>query len=227
MVPVTTNNLKDFLINMERQIGQSSKNDTLESKKVLIILDEIDKWLESKIDGKIDSMREDARLKAETKEGVNLAFVKLTPIEEAERKIQLKNEFFDQLYALINGHILSDARKYVIILNMNGYDKLFQNIDPKFDALLDRFQKYEFNLVGKKEIIEYLEGFIKEAKKNLNNQLLFPLIEDNSLFRSLNNISPNIYDGIPDDIKISYRSLYKILISKNHSIGDIIMRLKK
>jgi DNA polymerase III delta prime subunit len=225
MVPVTTNNFKEFLINMERQITQASKSETLESKKVLIVLDEIDKWLESKISTKIDSMREDARSKSETKQGVTVGFSKLTPEEETERRIQLKNEFFDQLYSLVNGHILSDARKYVIILNMNGYDKLFQNIDPKFDALLDRFQKYKFDLIGKKEIIEYLENFIKEVKKNLNNQLLFPLIENNSLFGSLDNTCANMYDRIPNDIKISYRSLYKILISKNRNIEDIVTRL--
>uniref|UniRef100_A0A6C0C8L8 ATPase AAA-type core domain-containing protein n=1 Tax=viral metagenome TaxID=1070528 RepID=A0A6C0C8L8_9ZZZZ len=224
MVPVTTNNFKDFLVNMERQIAQASKNETLEAKKVLIILDEIDKWVESRINTKIDSMREDARSKTEAKEGANVGFAKLTEKEEEERKIQLRNDFFEQLYSLINGHILSDTRKYVVILNMNGYDRLFQNLDPKFDALLDRFQKYEFNLIGKKEIVEYLENFIKEAKKNLNNQLLFPLIENNSLFQSLDT-SSYMYDQIPNDIQISYRSLYKILISKNRNIADIIARL--
>lgn len=226
MVPVTSNSLKEFIGLVERQLTNNAKSETLEHKKILLIMDEIDKWILGRIDAKITAMREEARKKSETKEGeAKILFDKLTPDEENAHRKQLLNDFFDQLYALINGNMTMGSRKYAFILNMNGYDELFGNIDKKYGALLDRFSKFDFNYIGKPEIIEYLENCAQQMRKKANDPELDSLMKGNTLIQSFDRLSPDVYDPIPDGIRISYRELYSIFISKNNSMSDIVDKL--
>ncbi|AYV85499.1 MAG: hypothetical protein Satyrvirus20_6 [Satyrvirus sp.] len=142
------------------------------------------------------------------------SYDKLTDKEEEEKVTQIRNEFLDQLLKLVDGIILPDTRKYVIIFNTNHFDRLFEKTDMRFNALRDRFQRYEFKKIGKDEVIVYL--------KNISLKLLDYSIEPNTnnnskkeifqnIISKLNLKNENIFDNIPDDISISYRTLLKVL----------------
>lgn len=220
LVQATNTSFQDFVVNLERQITNSSSKDKKQDsdlESILLILDELDKWFESYVSLQIHKLREDARGKKQTKDDKSQSLIvesyeKLTPEEEAEKRSQIRNEFLDQLYKLVDGHILTDTRKYVIIFNTNHFDKLFSNTDERYGALLDRFQRYKFNKIGKSEIISYLQCIIVELQKKLAENENNPKIENRKLtIASLCKYNAEIFDQIPDTISITYRALHKVL----------------
>ena len=230
----TNVNFLESMNNLERQLYNSTPKDKKtddEQESVLLILDEIDKWLESYIDQKIHSLREDARTKKEVgkTDGASIVYKanKLTEIEEKEKKQQLHNEFLDQLYKLVDGLILADSRKYVIIFNTNNFDGLFQNTDKRYIALRDRFQQYKFIKNGKKEIIMYINNIICRMKHFITDNTI---PENNKKMYAHTVKQLTIYDEdilrhIPDKISISYRTLIKILRKNCFNIPNTIKDL--
>ena len=179
-------------------------------------------------------MREEARGKKQIKDdktqnSVVESYEKLSREEENEKKIQIRNDFLDQLYKLVDGHVLSDARKYVIIFNTNNFNGLFLDTDDRYKALIDRFQKYKFNKIGKAEIISYLKCITNELKKKIlesNNGTITKLISDKKNIANLCAYDERVLDRIPDNISITYRTLHKILRSvsfKTESVIDILI----
>lgn len=228
-----TGTFKEIMNLLERQINQSAgQKSTTESESILLIIDEIDKWFDTYVNSKIHSLREDARCAKNIGAGEKTpntieTFKKLSPEEEAEKKIQIRNEFFDQLYQLVDGHILSDVRKYVIVFNTNSFEKLFENISPKYHALVDRFQKYEFGLICKEEIIEYLRCIINSTKQKIKEDNAFAAnVEKYDLMESID-VKSNVFDQIPPDIKTTYRTLHKILRTNCCQMKAVIATLNK
>jgi len=221
------NNLdfKLMLVNLERIIITQAPKDRKvdgEQEILLLIFDEVDKWLDSYVCNKIDSFRNESRVKKETKPGsgsgsepiILESFAKLSIEEEADKKKQLQIDFLDKLYNLCDGQTLKNDRKYVIIFNTNNFDSLFKEAGPKYDALKDRFQRYHFKKINKDGIIKYIDGIINNLSK---------ITTDNSVSESkkklyrehvsrIINFDKNIYGCIPEQFEISYRSLSKILI---------------
>lgn len=190
---------------------------------ILIIFDEIDKWLESYKLAQIHKLREEARNKKQiTNEKTQaVTIVETHPLsekEELEKMSQIRNEFLDQLYKIVDGHTLSDVRKYVIIFNTNDFERLFADSDPRYLALRDRFQRYQFKKIKKNEVISYL----KAISNKLNEYFLDSKIVKNTVSASASPLyiyDEKIFDQIPDNLEISYRTLYKIL--KNYCFNIV------
>lgn len=219
----------ETISNLERIITNSSKDSSVkdnsvkdntpkETELILLILDEIDKWLDSYICNNISKLREDSRSKKQVKKDASSpevtieSFEKLSIAEEEDKRKQIKNEFLDQLYKLVDGHILPDTRKYVIIFNTNNFDKLFENVDKRYVALSDRFQKYKFMKNGKPEIISYINNLRDQLQSHISK---FPNGDKKTLLEQtcsqICSYDDNIFESIPDNISISYRTLLKTL----------------
>jgi hypothetical protein len=186
--------------------------------------------LDSYLNNKIDSLQEEARNKQEKSENnktVSVSREKLTPEEEQIKRANLRDRFFDDLMLLMDGLMMQDIRKYVIIFNTNHFDKMFEECNPKYAALKDRFQKYHFSKSTKADIIYYFENIKEKLQFYLNTN---PEDEDKQKYRttctSLIQYDKSIYDQIPADIQISYRSLLKVLKDKAFNIPDVIDNLQ-
>lgn len=230
LMQVAQLNFQDFITNLEKQISNTSNKERKideENEKILIIFDEIDKWLESYISGQIDKMRAEAR---SSKQSVanNVQTIetveKMTDKEEDEKRIQYRTEFLDHLYRLVDGHILPDTRKYVIIFNTNHFDSLFVNMNKRFDALIDRFGKYKFEKINKQDIIHYLKCINNSLQSYLSNDDIKKKL-NNDIFKEIYINDESIFEKINDDIKISYRSLHKILRMNGFRIKNTITAL--
>lgn len=229
LVQVTNSSFQEFLQSLDRQITAScskEKKDDMNADSILLILDEMDKWYESYESAQIHKFREESRRKKQVKdesgkETVIEGYEKLTPEEEADKRVQIRNEFLDQLYKLVEGLVLSQNRKYVIIFNTNHFDKIFENTDDKYKALYSRFQRYVFKKIGKQEIIAYISRIRDE----------FIRIHNNTEDDSKENLSPwcdfneEIFGSIRDDINISYRDLHVIIRDGCYDINNIIEKL--
>lgn len=226
LVSATKNSFNDIIVHLDRQL--STFVDKSKKEVVLLIFDEIDKWLNSYLDYRIDIFREESRKKISLKDGVQKQnstieyFEKLTQQEEAEKRIQMKNEFFDSLYKLINGDFFSDQRRYVMIFNTNNFSTIFDNVDDRYQAVKDRFHYYKFNRMNKSDVINYLKNIAEF------------LIKSNEINKTYNNekdtidieiFNESIYDNIPDNIEITYRTLFKILCKNQYFIQKTVDEL--
>lgn len=234
LVQASSINLQDLVGNIERQISNTTskdkKNDD-EMEYILLIFDEIDKWLESYIANQIDKLRNESRNKQQSSDEKNNTTTiksaeKMTKDEEDDKRAHLKNEFLDQLYRLVEGTLLSDARKYVIIFNTNHFEKMFEGVHERFEALRDRFTKYKFEKAGKTQIIAYLKSFVEKIKSyqdsnmDSNDKKIY-----SSVIQKISDFDDAIYDKIPENIRISYRTLQKILRNAKSDIEQTVNAL--
>ena len=235
-VPLASTEFQDAISNLERQIVITIPKDRKPDAKtetILLILDEIDKWLANYLDSRIHKLREEARPKRQIKDDKNNvatvieSYDKLTLEEENEKRIQLKNEFLNQFHKLVDGLILSDARRYVIIFNTNDFTSIFKDADPRYDATKDRIQGYKFSKITKPEIIKCLKC-LNDRLKNYYSTL--PSIEKEIYAPIINKIYNNddsIYDSIPPDIEITNRNLHFLSRKKCHNIAKTVKSLAK
>lgn len=223
---------KTIVIDLERIINSQSpkeKKPDDEPELILLIFDEVDKYLDSYVCNKIDSFRNDARMKKETKQNNDStieSFIKLTAEEEVEKKQQLINEFLDILYNLCDGHLLKNDKKYVIIFNTNDFDSLFVNAPKKYDALRDRFQPYKFTDYTKTQVVKFIEDIRNKLMDGSRLKITDKKREIyESYIKDIKNFDNKLYNEIPDNIEISSRSLSKVLIDNCFDIPKVIERL--
>ena len=238
MVQATDFTFEDIINLINKKITASTKEKSSnEPEVILYIIDEIDKWLESRISAQIEKLRNEARTKKQisgtgtsTEPTMIESCEKLTEEEEDAKRMFWRNEFFDKLYRLVEGQLICDNRKYVIIFNTNDFEKMFSNIDPRYDALKDRITKYKFSKIGKRNIIEYFKSF----KNKLEDYSKEIKIDGQTNLSVLNNVQIDnfitfdslLYDDIPETIEITYRKLQELFRNKNYSVQDTIEFLK-
>lgn len=238
MVQGNNIDFRTMLTNLERTIlNQASKEKKSpiddECENILLMFDEIDKWLDSYICTKIDSFRSEARVKKESKSGNNSdiicseSYVKLTPEEETDKIQQLRKDFLDKLYNLCEGQIFKSGIKYVIVLNTNNFEGLFKNTDSKYDALRTRFIQYHFENIGKNDVVKYIKGILTKLKEAHNSSTMSPDKKELYKFNitKLTCIDDDLYDLIPQDIRISYRDLTKLLGNNCFDVNKLIKSL--
>lgn len=217
-VQLSGKNFHNIITEVDRQITNVLKDVSVkEQQHMLLILDEVDKWLCSYQNAFIDKLREESRKKSQTKTNNEVSedsFQKLTPEEEEQKKTQLKFEFLDQLYKLIDGHMLPDHRKYVIIFNTNHFDSFFEGAPERYNALRERFQKYDFGLISKDGITEYLKHVVSSLQDKINSEDNIADVSKSCVDNvrdMLESYDPSIFDQLTEEDTISYRSLHKIL----------------
>lgn len=221
----------EIVNSLDRQLTASAPKDvsiSSEREHILLIMDEIDKWLESHILTMIHKMREEARGKAQTSDDkTKVIYEKMTEQEEADKTHHFKCEFYDQLYKFVEGNMLSTTRKYVIIFNTNHFDRMFEGADKRYDALKDRFTQYKFENMRKTDLIRYLKAFNEKLRTSADDRSFTPEKRENAkkVINKLCNYSDSIYDLIPDDIRISYRTTHKLLKRDHYSIEKTVHSL--
>jgi len=230
LVQASNINFQELVTNLDRQISNTSnKKIDCEFNYILIIFDEIDKWLESYISNQIHKLRDEARTKKQISGEKNIeteSHDKLSQSEENDKKMQIRMEFLDQLYKLLEGQILPDTRKYVLIFNTNNFNEIFLNVDKRFDALLDRFDKFKFDLIGKEDIIIHIENLSKKLENHeFDNMDKNKKLLCKETINRLCQYDKNIFDQIPESIRISYRTLHKILKRNSYKIDKMIKEL--
>jgi len=225
---------KTIIVDLGRIINTQSPKDKKsdgEQEIILLIFDEVDKYLDSYICNKIDSFRNEARAKKETKQNneitVSESYTKLTVEEETDKKQQLKIEFLDKLYNLCDGQVLNNDKKYVIIFNTNNFESLFENAGQKYEALHDRFQQYKFKNNTKNDIIKFIDGIMNKIMNKISNVTTDNTKLYHSYINNITHFDKKIYEDIPEHINISYRSLSKILIDNCFDIPKSINYLSQ
>lgn len=221
LIHFTHTNFSDLITTIERQLTTTSKSKNFnEKEKILIIFEEMDKWLKSYTGIKINELREEARKVNEStskeKETV-VKCAKLTGEEEIDKIKFIKEEFMDHLFKLVEGHILQPNRKYALIFNTNNFDDLFSNLDKRYDALISRFTRFNFKKINNKEIAIYLKEFYKRVSSIKSG--------NNGEISNIKQPSDEIYKNIPDDYQTTYRDLYNNLKFYKYDVQKFISNL--
>lgn len=226
LIQLTKKDFKETIKNVESLIISKSSYNTInidENERILLIIDEMDKWLESYLQEITQYNREELQNKKilvdKENSTCNVMAQKLTKQEEIDKKNQLKETFFDQLFALLDGLLLSSNINYVLVFNTNNFDAMFDNCDKRYLALKDRFKKFTFNKNSKNDVIIYLDKFLKYLLKSKN------IDPKDDLYFYLHNFDRKMYDLIPDNIQISYRRLMTIMQECSYNIECVINQL--
>ncbi len=225
MVQQSTKDFKSIVGDINTLITRASSNETIkttEKERVIIMLDEIDTYVDSFITKTIDNLRTESRKKTETKSGQNQSettintFEKMSEENERDKRISLREEFLSTLYNLCEGLCLKDNKQYIIICITNNFDSMFVGCSEGYNyvKIKDRFQRYEYENLKKAGVIAFLDG-IKQTIASKSQNYIEELV----------NFDPQIYDSIDDNISISYRNLSKLLVDNNHKIVDTIKNL--
>lgn len=240
------NSFVDIIAKIGKHIETMMKDHVKEEQdqKIIIIIDELEKYFKGYCDLKIAKLQEDARKGTEISSGkktdkddkdVIMRYPeKLSPEEIKIKTDAFRSEILTQMYEISEGlSVLKCERNITIIYNTNHYEEFMEGADVIHDALRQRMMKFYFHKMEKKQVIDFLKDMrrrlreIKEAedKRKLNNI--------NSNEQELN-IDPKTYDisdelleSIPDDIKISCRVLNdKIISISNYNLNIVIEKLK-
>lgn len=232
----TTSSFKEILIMIEKQIEASSKDQEIRDKKeiILLIVDEIDKWLDTYINNQIMKLRDEASRQVEKKDKdgnqTKVEKVKLSKEEEEEKCIKLREEFLSQLYNLCEGLLLKPCRKYFIIFNTNNYECLFEKTSTHYEATQSRIDKYHFEKMNRDVAIRFVTAFITKIREftlpttgeNSNDQSIFDEIQ-----REIGNADFSLLKNIHSDIRISYRDLKYIMDKNEYIVANIVEALNE
>lgn len=196
-------------------------SNTSQNSKILVVYDEIDKWLSSFIDNKILSMFDESRCKKSqsTSSGdiISESYEKMSQDEENVYRKQMHNTFLDQLYNIIDKPSTNN-RRYYYVFNTNNINYVFKDVDSKYDALRDRIQSYEFACIRKQHIIDFL-NYYDTCIQNLKNPL------SNEITTKISPLINKITIDIPDDLDISYRKLYHFYRANSFDINNTVSSL--
>lgn len=177
--------------------------------KTIILIDELDKYLDQYIKKEIEFLKSNGLKKVDPndKEKKGIDF---TEEDFKNRKISIKE---DLLYTLLRISEYDGFTHPVVILFVaNNFDTIYEGVDlTHFKSLQTRLFKVSFESCDKQEIIEYLKYYNNNF---INTDFYEPDVE-------------KLVDDIPDDIDIVYRDLKDISFKSSYKIKDIINFLKK
>lgn len=206
------------------------------SPTILIMFDEIDKWLDSYVDNQIIEIRDKSKVTkqatgapTDSKSGAPAVvenFKEMTTEEELEKRKNLRHEFFDTLLALVDGLFYPTNRTYILIFNTNHFGRMFDmsTLAEKYHALVNRFERYRFDKGTKRDIINYFNNTVKKVEQTLESKDL-TTEKKKEIAESLSgtlNVDPQIYEKLPNDIRISYRDLNKNFRASGYDIRKTI-----
>lgn len=243
----------DILEILSREINKKKSEDSgkkIEGNKhslyILVMFDEIDKYLKKYIEIAVEMKRISANtsknvtVKDNTAKTEKTTEEKIFFNEEDERREETihKNAFLDRLLMLLDQG-LNREDNFVFVFNTNEAETLYSNTDSRHATVRTRIEKYEFNKIGKKDIIKFVNNFYSKIEKNLDSEISLQQNEINDNFK--NAASKYKSDkleyerNMSDDIVLSYRKLDQILknnardpdlIFKQFELGKIVEKLE-
>ena len=220
----------EIINHIETRLNGNQKTNTT-SRNVLLIIDELDKWLESHLFYHRENIREESRKQKEIsddKKKQTEKKIKMTPEEEIDSINFEHTKFLDDLFKLVNGDTLTNTyTKYVIIFNTNHFEKIFKIngvIPEQYEAVVDRFQRYEFTRIGKYGILEYLKNIrdfvnMSLAKRDVESRL------DPEVMRRKTTFDENNINNIHDGFTTTYRELQGIIRDRKYDLNNVISLL--
>lgn len=193
-----------FKLNMMNFIDYADNFETIINKNIttvdvksdnevrLICFDEIDKWNKLRKPGLIKS---------------KLSIIKkpMTTAEIKEYLQELDNEFYKSLQRLIDGELIPNVTRLIIMFFTNNGQSIWDNLPDDLQSVKHRFTNFDFGYCDKKDVVSYLVMMYKKLNIIIDEKL---------------------YDEIPESISISYRKLKMIIILCSYEITDIISKLK-
>jgi hypothetical protein len=185
-------------INRWRWSNQNDKGNGEKLMTMMIIFDEIDKWLKAWLTESINEMQEDKVYKGSagrdqngntTGQSVSVTAGKVfTPEQKVEKINELKESFCNVLQQLIDGDKLEKVKYSVVIFNSNDFEYLFDGVNDNLAVPLKRrFNHYTFNYIGYDDVKDFIKDIARKKGVELDEQ--------------------RIFDKINKDIAISYRYL--------------------
>lgn len=187
---------------------------------IMVVFDEMDKWLESYIEYRIQSLRDKSKCKKGAGETNYEAY---TAEEEDDIRLRIKEECWDTLFRMFNGELFKDNRRYVFIFNTNHFDNLWIGATDRYDALKKRFGAFDFKACGKAEVVDFLRKMnnkLLEAVKSMDTQ--------RAIYEKLVNelvATDEHFNKIKSDVSIDYRSLMHLMVECGHDLKRVASRL--
>lgn len=156
--------------------GQTGNDGNPIPLKILLVLDEIDKYLEKYIRAMIEKERkENTKVKEAStgsgkgKDGQDQQVTNITTIQEklteeeiTNIRILHKTEFCNALKGLWDGNFLPSFTAVTLLMNVNDFDTMFSEVDENLvSATKDRISVEEIKKLDAANIVQYLEARIK------------------------------------------------------------------
>lgn len=215
MIDFVDLDFKDFLTKLKQSL-QNTGTLNNENSNILLMFDEVDKWLKMRNDAKVKASRDESRKteskKLDGKEETTTSARVLTKEEEEDDKQFQKNLFLKQLQQFLNGSLLTGFENLTIILNTNNVDELFCNVSYEHESLINRINRFSFGPFGKEGVIHYMRYLVENLKK-INIKFTVP--------------TDNDYAMLPDDIQISCRTLSNYFAGHGMDLMNLIEYLAK
>lgn len=196
--------------------------------RILIIFDEIDKWIKNHINETVEKEKEESRKKttamqSNKKEGMPVVPEKMTQDDIDSFKQKITDQVTNHFHQLVDGHLIpSTLHSLTFIINTNNFDETFiPMVGVTYAATLDRIQKYEFPLIGKKQIVEYLTEI---ARKALTDTSEDPEIKE---FTTKIIQDMKYLDSLDDQIRISYRELDRVMKASSYELNSAVKMINE
>lgn len=200
--------------------------------RTLLIIDEFDKWLDSYINWAIDDLNNKAMKKVSTsssdKPSMVINYEKMSPEDEKFKRKQLREKALDELYNFLENQTCSSKRTYrlVLVFNTNHFERIFHEVDAKYDALKNRFQKYQFGNIGKNEVVEYIKGIHTKIEHAYEVGTITGLLkkQTNQLLKEL---KVDDFDDLPEELALDYRTLQTVMNMCCYNVKAVVKELSK
>lgn len=241
LVQVTgVSDFKSIMLQLERSIlGSGKDKDNSSKENILLVIDEVDKWLEVFINNTIQKKNEEIMRQikqvdkegktTETKSAASDFSKEERELEDQKRRTKLKEDFLDQLYCVAEGQMLKNNHRYFIIFNTNDYEKIFSGVDEKrFLASRKRVEVYQFDEMNREVAIDYITKYIhKVAETQPTGTGNFMVKKPQSIIDNTTNCDYQVLQKLRKDIKISHRDLKSIMDRYNYKLADIVEDINK
>lgn len=184
--------------------GENVKDAKVETKNILVILDELDKMIERYVSNKLNeemkkSMEKSSKESKESRE--ETSYRQMNEQEQRHFILNIRQEILDELYLLFEGNKWAN-HNYYFIINTNNRESIFEGMGRNYNALKTRMPTITFEKCRKKEVIDYIKNYTDA----LNSAAVVKSSFDYSCLNEIDN-----------EIMISYRRL-RFLVSRSRGI---------
>lgn len=212
----TGNSIKSFSKILDSLLDEIKKKKsdkkTNANLYILIMFDEIDKYLKKYVEIQIEIKRIQAAtltVRTQTDPNKNQKSVEETHVfneDDANREMQTqKNNFLDRMLILLDQG-LGTEDNFVFIFGTNEFEYLFQNVDSRHATVRSRIEKFEFTKIGKENIILFIDSFYERIRENATSE------QYQNAVKTYFGIRDDCIAEMNCDVILSYRALNNIIV---------------